>query len=353
MTIHTFEVSATLTNEDYYKIQYELKTKDQSKWKALKSGMHYWGLSDKGILINMRQIKKKDFYSYKIIYRISARRVIENDNFVGLFNIKNYDELEAEVNRVLNEKCSLLPNLKKCTLKRLDFCINAELGSQEQVKAYIKIAKRSNVPGKLEVYTEYDKKAKRTKPTKDDYTVYSDGYIAISIYNKYMEMKKQKDGVFPTSEMERAKNIVRMEIRCMEGKIKALKKKYGIKSISEFMRCGNKMGKELYNYYLGRIFNSGGIYTLKEALARIDDSEYKPKNIEILKEFISDANELRSVAKAAKFYKKAYGKDKVKQIYELLDNIDTNYVTVTNADVKLFDNGYIPTPIELYKEYVS
>ena len=37
----------------------------------------------------------------------------------------------------------------------------------------------------------------------------------------------------------------------------------------------------------------------------------------------------------------------------MLDNIDTNYVTVTNADVKLFDNGYIPTPLELYEDFVK
>ena len=64
MTIHTFEASATLTNEKYYTIQQELRSKDPSKWKAVKNGMSYWGLSDKGILIQMHQIKKKDFYAY-------------------------------------------------------------------------------------------------------------------------------------------------------------------------------------------------------------------------------------------------------------------------------------------------
>lgn len=39
MTIHTFEVSSTLTNEDFYKIEYDLKLKDMSKWKQIKNGM--------------------------------------------------------------------------------------------------------------------------------------------------------------------------------------------------------------------------------------------------------------------------------------------------------------------------
>ena len=353
MQIHTFEVSAMLTNETYYNIQNELKTRNRDKWKALKNGMQYWGLSDKGILINFHQVKKKGFYSYYIIYRISARRVMENDNFVGLFNIKNYSALEDDVNKILKDACVNLPKLNKCNLKRLDFCVNARLDNQEQVKAYIRTVKRANVPSKLEIYEQYDKKSKRTKPTKDDFTVYSSEYVAVSIYNKYMEMKKEKEGAFPSSEMERAKNIIRIEIRCMEGKIKALKKKYNVNSIRDFISKGNKIGKELYNYYLSKIFNDGEIFTLKEAMSSIDRSGYKPENISLLKEFVKDCNESRSVAETIRMYKNLYGKKETKRIIFMLDNINTSYVTVTNSDVKLFDNGYIPTPLELYNDFIK
>lgn len=353
MTIHTFEVSSILTNETFYKIQNELKTQDPSKWKAVKNGMQYWGLSDKGILINMHQIKKKGFYSYRIIYRISARRVIDNHNFIGLFNTKHYSELEEKANELLKNKCSDLPVLKRCKLKRLDFCINAKLDNQEQVKAYIKTVKKANVPARLEVYKQYDAKSKRTKPTKDDFTVYSSEYVALSIYNKYMEIKKQKDGVFPAGELERAKNIVRIELRCMEGKIKDLKKKYDIKSISDFMNKSHKIGKYLYEYYLSKIFNDGTIYTLKESLKRISDSGYYPENIKLLCEFIRDCNESRSVAETVKIYKSLYGKKEVKRIIYMLNNIDTSYVTVAHSDEKLFDNGYIPTPLELFHEFMK
>ena len=64
MTIHTFEVSSMLTNENYYDIQGKLKFEDKNKWKKEKNGMKYWGLSDKGILINMYRVKKHGFYSY-------------------------------------------------------------------------------------------------------------------------------------------------------------------------------------------------------------------------------------------------------------------------------------------------
>lgn len=35
----------------------------------------------------------------------------------------------------------------------------------------------------------------------------------------------------------------------------------------------------------------------------------------------------------------------------MLDNIDTNYVTVTNSDVNLFKDSNIATPIELYNDF--
>ena len=166
-------------------------------------------------------------------------------------------------------------------------------------------------------------------------------------------MKKEGAGVFPKKEIEKAKDIVRIEIRCKEGKIQALKKSYNVNSIAGFMRRGEEIGRELYGYYLKKIFNEGTIWTLREAIDRVERSEYKKKDIELLKSFLKDCNNERSVAKALKYYRNYYGKAKVKKLTTMLDDIDTNYVTVTNVDIKLFDSGYIPTPYELYKEFME
>ena len=92
----------------------------------------------------------KGFYSYYIIYRISARRVVENDNFVGLFNIEKYSELEEVVDEILKDKCSYLPILKQCNLKRMDFCVNAELDNQEQLEtAMIELIENPDLAEKL------------------------------------------------------------------------------------------------------------------------------------------------------------------------------------------------------------
>lgn len=349
MTIHTFEVSAQLANDNYYEAQKELKQAAPDKWKSEKRGMTYFGISDKGILIKFFIIKKKKYYTYMVTYRISARRVMENHNFVGLFDTNRYDELEKEVNKLLKEQSKHLPKLKVCNLRRIDFCINAKLDNQEQVKAYIKTMKRANVPAKLELYEEYDRVSKRKKPMKDDFTVWASDYVAISIYNKYAEMKKQKRGVFPESEVKRSKNIVRMEIRCMEGKVQALKKKFGVDTIRQFMRSGDEIGEYLFHYYLKKITGTGDLYTLKNTLKRIDMSGYKTEKKELLKEFVETANTFRSAAEAVKIYKSIDGKKQVKKIIFMLNMIETNYVTITTDTARLFENGYVPTPIELFE----
>lgn len=82
-------------------------------------------------------------------------------------------------------------------------------------------------------------------------------------------------------------------------------------------------------------------------------SEYSKKSIRLLKEFIEDANNFRSASETIKLYKCIYSKNTIKWILDLFDNINTNYVTITNADAKLFGRGGIPTPLELYEDVVE
>ena len=64
-------------------------------------------------------------------------------------------------------------------------------------------------------------------------------------------------------------------------------------------------------------------------------------------------NETRSVAEAVCLYREFLSKKEVNRIIWMLSNIETNYVTATTEVVKLFDYGYIPTPLELYDDYMQ
>lgn len=349
MKIHSFELSSTLTNEKYYNIQNSLKLKDKNKWKAEPEGMLYFGLRDNGILINMFRIKKKGFYSYRIIYRIFASRVIDKDNYLDLLSVRKYDELEAKANKLLKDKSDDLPKLQDCKPTRIDFCFNAELDNQQQVKAYIKTIKRGNIPHGHQEFMLYDQTAKRSKPTKDDFTVGAKDFVEVSIYNKHRQMKKDK--FFPLKEIERATDIVRIEIRCKKKLIKKLSKKFDIYTIKEFMEYGEDIGEQIYHDYLLKISGSGSIYTLKETLKRIDMSEFRKKDIVLMREFVRDINSSRSATEVINEYKVKYSKAIVKRMLSLFEDIATNYITATCKDAELFPLAHIPPPLELYEEF--
>ncbi len=353
MYIHTFEVTYELPKKKSKAIQEDLR-KDKSCWKAEDNGMLYFGLSNKGILIRTFLINKKNYHTYQVQYIISAERVMNNDNYVRLFNTRNYSDLFDKVNALLKAKSEALPKVNKCKLSRLDFCVNAVLDNQSQVKAYINTMRRGKAPRNMKRFEMYDIFSKRVKPTKDDMTVHSKksfDNVEISIYNKYAQMKKEKENTYSNENLEEAKNIVRIEIRCKKEKIKELKKKYKLDSLSAFFNRANKIGSELFNYYLPQIASNATIRTLKDSEERIAKSEYGKKTKKLLWDFVEHANTVRSVSKAIENFNKYHSKKKINEMLLLLNDIDVNPITVTKEDLKKFDCGYIPSLIELYKEF--
>ena len=162
---------------------------------------------------------------------------------------------------------------------------------------------------------------------------------------------KEKENTYSNENLEEAKNIVRIEIRCKKEKIKELKKKYKLDSISAFFRRANMIGNELFHYYLPQIASDATIRTLKDAEKRIAQSEYGKDTKNLLWDFVQIANTVRSVSKTIEKFKKYHSKKEINKILILLNDIDVNPITATKEDLKKFDCGYIPSLIELYKEF--
>lgn len=239
---------------------------------------------------------------------------MNNDNYVRLFDTRNYSDLFDKVNALLKAKSEALPKVNKCKLSRLDFCVNAVLDNQSQVKAYINTMRRGKAPRNMKRFEVYDIFSKRVKPTKDDMTVHSKksfDNVEISIYNKYAQMMKEKENTYSNENLEEAKNIVRIEIRCKKEKIKELKKKYKLDSISAFFRRANMIGNELFYYYLPQIASNATIRTLKDAEERIAKSDYGKKTKKLLWDFVKIANTVRSVSNTIEIFKECDSKKKL------------------------------------------
>lgn len=352
MTIHTFETTTLIKRKDYYDIQEVLK-QDKSSWtREGKEGMTYFGLSAKGITIKLFRIKKaRGYYAYRIYYIISAYRVFNNDSYIDLFNTKNYPKLEHKINKLLNSKTKLLPALETCSLLRIDFCINAILESREQVQAYINTMRKGNVPATLERETDYSKSGKRDVPLSNAMTVTQKNYIEVSLYDKYAQMKQQYRYEYPEEELKKAKNIVRIEIRCMKNKIKALNAKFGLNTIEDYMLRSDEIANYLYEFYLQRMYGTGEIYTLSAARFEMDGCMLPKKQSKALKEILKDCNSMRNATHALNAYKIRYSKHKLKKILQILDEEEISFVTASAEDATHFPDSILPSPLMLYRMY--
>ena len=96
---------------------------------------------------------------------------------------------------------------------------------------------------------------------------------------------------------------------------------------------------------------TGVICTLPIARCKTALSGYKPENCKALEEYLEKANLERSTAEADRRYRMTDGKKELKRIKFMFENINTNYVTVTARDAKVFAKEYIPTLMELYETY--
>lgn len=351
MLIHTFETSFTVSSNVFFDIQNQLKMKNY-KWDGRNEDrMVFYGLSKYGILIIFRRIRKPKFTSYRIMYVISAYRVFEPYRYVGLFDSRGYAELEERVDSLLYNLCPKLPPLRKCTPSRIDFCINAYLENQHQVKEYINLAKKCNIPKSMEESFLYDDKKHKMR-SKKDMTIRSSEYIEISIYNKYAQMKDSAKNANSFPDMNDAKNIVRIEIRCMRNKLEHIAKKFGLQenSLLSYMRHADEIGKYLYKFYLKKMFCQGQFYTLAEAKKRIAMSGFSDETIAEMTEFAEYVNRERNLNEIVNVYTDNEGKKATKRILWLFDEIDTNPLTIPKSMAKIFGKEGVPHPLKLFKE---
>lgn len=347
MKIHTLEFKSILSNDLYYKIQERIK--NTLEWNGKKDNVLYWGMHKCGIILELHH-KSKKVPIHTISYRISARRMFEPENYVGLFDCNQIKALIGKAGSILSAFSPLLPELKACSLTRLDFCTNLALENQKQVRAYIKLMQRAAMPKGFFRKEYYDKTAKRKKPLQDDFTIFRRNDMELSIYNKYRQMKKEmernKKLDFP--DIEAAKNIVRIELRCLPKRLNQLKQKYGLRNWTELFERAEEIGTDLYEFYLQKLFGHGDFYTIKELRERIAISEFPEQEQEDMLGFVKEASVCRSLDKAKEYLYGTCFHGKMKHLLAKFDLIAASPAAIPREERKLFPKKEpVPNPIVL------
>ena len=93
MNFHTFELSYKLSTDDVHIIYNELYNASGQNYKPKDDCAIFNALQDYGIIIFIKKYKQDEYNHHVLYYRINPRRVLENHNYIGIFNSKNIDKL--------------------------------------------------------------------------------------------------------------------------------------------------------------------------------------------------------------------------------------------------------------------
>ena len=295
MSYHTFELRYQLTYQEKETLINILK----EKGKVYVDEYDFTtpticeALSNKGINIQFNKYTKNDFTFNMMYIKINPRRVMEHNNYIGIFDSRHTAKMLQKVDNHLQSISYLMPSVHACKLNRIDFCSNIKMESQDAVMKYIKLLQRGYYPPKYYPAYYYDLTAKRKKLYDDSITI-STKRIAITYYNKYSQLNENPH----CKNVDDAKNILRAEIQCKKNKIKHLEKKFNYSGVQEFLEHSDEIGEYIFKQYSNLFYGNGDFYKLNEIIKKINNSNFKNKSKIMMKKLVSLSAKHSSLSKA-------------------------------------------------------
>lgn len=336
MNYHTFELSYKLTpyeNEFYTNILFSSKGRTYRDKDEYVPTIVCETLSEYGIIIKIQTFTKNDFNHYMLYYRINPRRVMEQNNYIGLFNAKDTDIMLDMVNEYLEKFHTAMPAADVCKMHRIDFCANIEMSDQKEIFEYIKILQRGYCPPKYFIETFYDLKAKRNKQPKNSCGFEKKKITKVVYYNKYDQLKDNKK----CKNIEDARNILRAEIQCNTRKVRHLINKFGCTSVRGFLKHSNKIGTYIFEHYANVFCGSGNFHKIDEIYKKIDASKFKEKSKIKMHELVRLSAKHKSLQTAIDNL--GWSHSVVKDILKKFDKIGTSPVVIPlRSKYDMFEN---------------
>lgn len=249
--IHTADLTCRIEGEIYRNfINYPNKV-----WNSEEERYYITVMSEHGILLTGKRIKKLDYGAYHLNIRLNLSKLMYNDEHIQLVDEKLLEQVEETFNAFMDTLDIGLPHLKDWKLRRCDYCLNLET---ENVEEYIRKLQKSIIPhthrldynqhrnyvhkaGSLYLPSKTRKKANRS--------------TTINFYDKHHEMlKPENQGKFTEEHLHAGENILRLEVQCHRVKLNSMLKsgKYDIRELNlvEFMKP--ELTYQVIKWYLDR-----------------------------------------------------------------------------------------------------
>jgi hypothetical protein len=258
---------------------------------------------------------------------VNPTRLLGGDDCVKLWKPtgKNITKMLCKLERQIKDHYNPDYTIKNFELSRCDFTVNIDVGSQKAVAAYIQVLhKIGKATGFTPSFDEEDYAGRIYKERSFDLT--HAGGIEFSAYNKLKQSKQN-----------RAKNILRIEVRLKKRKV--IRKHTKKAETAERIKDLAKQSEAIFMDTFRKIVPRGDYYTMAQAEKRIADGVpyrkqrekmmcllelTRKKSLHIALKETSEKNHERVIAKFAEIdvspitLKKKYGVKFLMSLYKFL-----------------------------------
>ena len=288
MSIHTVEIRIYTDKESYDKMReivrdkykmyyvrdndYDYRNTPDSWMDVYKSTRNHYINGINTIIFRIYKAKDDIMRSYvSIVFNLNT--ILRGaDSLDPYLTIIHPSQIPESMSRVWDFVDRLNICKEEVKIKRIDFSINLEFMSYDEVLVFIELCKKAKWHKYLKDYTEYDNIAHRPKVLYDDSILKRCNSYEISIYSKNKQMRNSGRG-YDDEEMERALNVIRMELRIERSEIREILKLLNCNERELLMEHHEEIVKsyaekliKIMRYSLG----NGDFYSYHDCIIEID-----------------------------------------------------------------------------------
>ena len=307
-----------LKNRAYEKSQYSHKVFPDKKRKGVCIDRAF---KDKGIKVEYHD----GTYKKRIKFIVNPTTLLGGDDVIKLWkpNEENVSKLVKKLEKNIERYFNSKHKLKDFKLTRIDFTVNIDVGSRENVSAYIKVLQ--NI-GRVKGFSpKYDDDAGIEKDLSFDLEGNSNG-VEFSAYDKEAQLQNNKKDA---SRLRKSKGILRVEVRLM--KLKAIRNHTNETAASKQITSLALNSKKVFLNTFAQIVPYGDHYKKRDAVRIIEDNiRYK-----IPREKMLRLIELIPKKKSLYLARKDMADRNIDKLMKLFEELNLSPVTISKRhDVK-------------------
>ncbi len=347
--VHTAELIKSITEEEY---RYLMSFTDEIQYRN--KALHIYTLAEFGITdINPNMFILKfahsPTYYCKVIINLARLSNDGKQEYKLFTDQSDTGSLYENFSKYMSCYLPHSSDLKEWTTRRIDYTVDIRT---PLVEAHIQALQRGRKPPTMTMADNNQHKKESNRRHFKGSVRYHNKSTIINIYDKHFERecKQQERGYTDTEELEKCKDILRIEVQCLKSKTNYIKAKEGFceKELKNYLCSRQEIENILLRAYT-QIAGKADFYPYDRAKSIIKNANIKKRTKEymcIVLDLINGRYGTKSVWKAEQKYTELYPKGiSFKTILTHFEKIGLNPVTIPK-DIDLLPN--LGSEIALY-----